>query len=82
MAAPASPTHDVVEPHAPPRLPEIQDEAADTPLWVPALGLTLFVVVALWLVIGAAFRDAAVDEAPALEAPAVAAEPAAPAEAH
>jgi protein-S-isoprenylcysteine O-methyltransferase Ste14 len=32
--------------HAP-RLPEVVDEAADTPSWVPALGLGLFAVVAI-----------------------------------
>lgn len=31
----------------PPRLPEIQDEAGDTPSWVPLLGLGLLCLVAL-----------------------------------
>ena len=50
-------------------------------MWVPALGLALFVLVALYLVIGAAFEDVdaeqAVDEAPAAEAAPAAAEGAA-----
>jgi hypothetical protein len=33
--------------HEPPGLPEIRDEAANTPLWVPALGLALLVVLAM-----------------------------------
>lgn len=28
--------------HTPPELPEISDEAGDTPRWVPLLGLLLF----------------------------------------
>ncbi len=34
----------------PPQLPEIADEAADTPSWVPRLGLAVFLVCALWFV--------------------------------
>lgn len=30
--------------HTPPELPEITDEAGDTPRWVPVLGLVLFVL--------------------------------------
>lgn len=33
-----------------PHLPEVRDEAADTPSWVPLLGLALLAVVALWMV--------------------------------
>ncbi len=78
MAAHAS-TDDVhADPQPPPGLPEIQDEAADTPMWVPALGLGLFVLAALYLVISAAFEDVDAAEA-AIEAPAPVAAPAAPA---
>ena len=87
MAAHAS-TDDVhADPQPPPGLPEIQDEAADTPMWVPALGLALFVLAAVWLVVSAAFEDAAPEAeagaeiaAPAEAAPAP--EPAAPAAPH
>ena len=30
--------------HTPPELPEITDEAGDTPKWVPWLGVALFIV--------------------------------------
>ena len=30
--------------HTPPELPEITDEAGDTPSWVPMLGAALFVL--------------------------------------
>lgn len=30
--------------HTPPELPEVSDEAGDTPRWVPLLGLVLFVL--------------------------------------
>ncbi len=33
--------------HTPPELPEITDEAGDSPKWLPGLGLALFVVAAL-----------------------------------
>lgn len=62
----------------PPGLPEIRDEAADTPMWIPALGLALFVLATVWLVISAAFADVdAAGEAPVEVAaqPSAAAEP-------
>jgi hypothetical protein len=66
-------------------LPEIHDEAADTPMWVPVLGLALFAFLALFLIVRAAIDDASAElnvvtgeDAPAEEAPAEAA----PAEAH
>lgn len=34
----------------PPGLPEVHDEAADTPMWVPAVGLALLVALALTFV--------------------------------
>lgn len=33
--------------HTPPELPEITDEAGDSPKWLPGLGLALFVVAAV-----------------------------------
>jgi protein-S-isoprenylcysteine O-methyltransferase Ste14 len=33
----------------PPELPEITDEAGDTPSWVPLLGVVLFVLTALYI---------------------------------
>ena len=84
MAAHASSHDEHADPQPAPGLPAIADEAEDTPMWVPALGLALFVLVALYLVIGAAFEDVdaeqAVDEAPAAEA--APAEPAAPPSPH
>ena len=34
-----------------PQLPEVSDEAGDTPRWVPRLGLAIFVACILWLVL-------------------------------
>lgn len=78
MAAHASTDDAHTSPQPPPGLPEIQDEAADTPMWVPVLGLGLFVLVALYLVISSAFAEPEAQAAPAMEPPAAAA-PAAPA---
>jgi len=33
----------------PPELPEITDEAGDTPRWVPLLGLALFALTAIYI---------------------------------
>lgn len=46
------------EHHHAPGLPEIHDEAADTPMWLPMLGLAIFAVVALFLITRAAIEDA------------------------
>jgi hypothetical protein len=35
----------------PPELPEIRDEAANSPRWLPWLGIGLFVLFAGWLVL-------------------------------
>lgn len=43
--------------HAP-RLPEIKDEAADTPAWVPALGLGLFALITIVIAIRLAYMQA------------------------
>lgn len=63
--------------------PEIRDEAADSPMWLPALGLTLLLIGALFIIWrGASGDDAAGEEAAAAEeaAPAAVAEPEADAE--
>lgn len=36
--------------HGPPGLPEVHDEAPNTPMWVPAVGLALIVALALTFV--------------------------------
>lgn len=36
--------------HEPPGLPKVVDEAADTPPWVPKLGLALLAAVVLYVV--------------------------------
>ncbi|MEM6959933.1 MAG: hypothetical protein AAF645_29905, partial [Myxococcota bacterium] len=48
---------------AAPGLPEIQDEAAKTPMWVPALGLGIFMALALWLIVGTVIDQANADAA-------------------
>ena len=60
------------DPSLPPGLPEIQDEAAATPMWVPALGLGLFLLATVWMVLTADGSPFAAEE----EAPVEAAEPA------
>jgi hypothetical protein len=64
-----------------PTVPTLVDEAADTPNWVPALGFGLFALVAMVLAINAAWSDSHPQPAaaPAADAPAPSAEPAAPA---
>jgi hypothetical protein len=37
--------------NTPPELPEITDEAGDTPRWVPWLGVALFVLGIAWIVL-------------------------------
>lgn len=39
--------------HGPPGLPPVHDEAADTPLWVPVVGLVLLVLLALGITLSA-----------------------------
>lgn len=44
--------------NTPPQLPEIRDEAGDTPRWVPVLGALLFVIAAAAIVVHhTAFKD-------------------------
>jgi hypothetical protein len=38
--------------NTPPELPEVTDEAGDTPKWVPWLGVGLFVLAVAWIVLG------------------------------
>jgi hypothetical protein len=38
--------------HSAPELPEVTDEAADTPKWVPLLGVALFVLAVAGIVMG------------------------------
>ncbi|MBX3247201.1 MAG: hypothetical protein KF901_08475 [Myxococcales bacterium] len=49
--------------HHAPGLPEIHDEAADTPMWLPLLGLGLLIVASLFFII----RAATADEAPVVD---------------
>jgi hypothetical protein len=35
--------------HTPPELPEVTDEAGDTPSWIPLLGIALFVLMVGWV---------------------------------
>ncbi len=60
-----APSNDLgeVHPHRP--LPTIVDEAVDTPLWVPAAGLALFVLLALFVV----FRSVSAAPAPGASDP-------------
>jgi hypothetical protein len=45
--------------HSAPELPEVTDEAADTPKWVPLLGLALFVLAVAGIVMGHCTRPGA-----------------------
>jgi hypothetical protein len=45
--------------HAAPSLPDVVDEAADTPAWVPALGLGLAALISLVFAVQLAFKVAA-----------------------
>lgn len=53
--------------HEAPGLPEIRDEAADTPLWVPVLGLSLLVLLALVFVVRAEMGAGEEEAPPAAE---------------
>jgi hypothetical protein len=57
-------------PKEPPSLPTVVDEAGDSPAWVPALGLLLFVLFALAIAARVALHDETETAAqPAAEAP-------------
>ncbi len=43
-------------------LPDVHDEAADTPMWVPMLGLALLTLATIFLIVRAAVADDTVDE--------------------
>ncbi|MFT5357047.1 MAG: hypothetical protein ACI9KE_004277 [Polyangiales bacterium] len=70
----------------PPGLPEIRDEATATPMWVPGLGLGVFLLATLWMIFSsiwaeeaaadAAAQEEATQEAAAQEAPEPEADPA------
>ncbi len=63
--------------HEAPGLPQITDEAGDTPMWVPILGLTLLALMALVFAYEVNTAEPA-GEAAAVDAPAEPAEPAEP----
>jgi hypothetical protein len=66
---------DLDDPHAPAGpLPTVHDEAADTPAWLPVVGLVLFTLMLLWMLYRAtqpepALEPAADEAAEAAEAP-------------
>ena len=66
------------EKHHAPGLPEVTDEAGNTPGWVPALGAGVFAVLAMLIAVSVMMRDAA-PPAPPPAAPAGEAVAAAPA---
>jgi hypothetical protein len=38
--------------NTPPTLPEVTDEAQDSPMWLPALGAALFIAFVAWMFLG------------------------------
>ncbi len=54
--------------HAPGELPPVHDEAVETPLWFPALGVGLLALFAFFLAFRQATADEPVAEPPAAEA--------------
>lgn len=46
-------------PHPAPGLPTVHDEAADTPMWIPILGVTLFLLFGGWAIVQIATHDSA-----------------------
>ena len=64
-----------------PGLPEIQDEAAETPNWVPLTGIATLLAIVLYIVMHAAgagapeAEGAAAEEAPAADAQAAVGQP-------
>jgi len=74
----AADEHVEAQPH--PAIPTITDEAADTPMWVPIAGLSLFLVLALFVALRSAMAppepatdpaaEGAAGEEAAAEAPA------------
>jgi hypothetical protein len=83
MAHASSDTHAASDtPREHPSLPPVHDDAPDTPAWVPALGLALLLLFALFGLLRAASRDEApvADEGSAAEVPVEAPADAPPAE--
>jgi len=58
--------HEPGQAHPPPGIPEVKDEAGDTPPWVPKLGVALAVILVGLIALSVALGDkAAPDDAPA-----------------
>ncbi|NOY94234.1 MAG: hypothetical protein GXP55_23905 [Deltaproteobacteria bacterium] len=66
------------EPHAP-TLPEVKDEAGDTPTWVPILGIVLLSLFALMAVLHPTEHQVTMEQGGAAQVAPVHAAPAAPA---
>ncbi len=64
-----APPHTEIPRDPAPSIPEIQDEAGRTPMWVPALGLGLLLGLTLVYVTMSAFGDAQAPESDAATAP-------------
>lgn len=57
--------HETHETHPHPPMPAVQDEAADTPMWVPVSGLVLFLVMVLFVMMRASMATPPPDAAAA-----------------
>lgn len=51
----------------PPGLPEIRDEASATPMWVPGVGLGIFLIATLWMIFSGIWSEQAAADAAAQE---------------
>ena len=61
-------SHESGHAHPPPGIPEVKDEAGDTPPWVPKLGVLLGVVVAALIALSIVLEQRAEsDDAPAAD---------------
>lgn len=61
-------SHEPGQAHPPPGIPEVKDEAGDTPSWVPKLGVGLgLVLVALIVLAIVRGQGTATEEAPAAD---------------
>lgn len=49
------------DPGAAPDLPTIVDEAVETPMWLPIVGIAIFLLGGMWLVMQALTDDAQAD---------------------
>lgn len=61
---------DASEHHRPGELPPVRDEAADSPLWLPVVGLCFLVIGAFAVIWQANTSEPAAEEAPSADAPA------------